>query len=793
MDEDRREDATDDSVLSYLSFTQDEVSVRFSRTMNARRRLQRPTSSMQGVLWKRRDVFRNRWRPRWFVLHPQQGILTYYLLNGNPQPPSNITTADVGSPVNRRRADSDISMDTIDYDVVPRGSIFLGNPLCTVDANETLTRVEERLYALTIADRETGTYCHLACRSSTARDRWLEKIQEAIAIHQTTSSQGSVINSDDDAVERAMPTASDTMPPEQVPNENDYISSIEKWSTVTTPDLTRDVHPSIIAKIESLLETNLPYAMETDHPDFRFSCETEGVKIAKHKSLPLIRSFYSAKDHHPANYLGLAWDFSQMSELQPNVRTQESLRSLNKHTSFVYTAFHPIWPSTPRDFAFVAHWRLLQNSKQEMALCLVAFSCPEANMLKPIQSNHVRGILNVSLHVWQPIQGGGCTHTRLLSFDMNGKLPNQLVQTIHHQQATFTPRAMDFYLQRVKSQAQVGAVAPNVCNMDYEAIISAIDKSKKQNKPELRHGVSVVVPSSRSKEEIFFKEKKDVSLLAESLVLMAPLALQKLLSVVDEVPRVELTGFCVAVVFCIRWVLLQHLLRFYHLVPLRSDRVTPTTGKTTVCRAVVDITTLQTFLENERQAKMALCDPNLSTVQVNHVLIHAISKAIHKFPILATRWFPLLPPLYNLNIEWQHLPQTAPLWIPSDQQSSIQSIADFCVTDDGRVNQSKLRPLFFLNPACRVYTSSQEAAPIESRSKLYTHVIDASCPCPIFIMVYPVAVRGLKTPVTDVQQGALPESILELSFTFQSTAVETCRSFVEEIARSIQHPELFDP
>ena len=46
----------------------------------------------QGVLWKRRDVFKNRWRPRWFVLQPEQGVLVYYLLNQQQQ--SNISHPD---------------------------------------------------------------------------------------------------------------------------------------------------------------------------------------------------------------------------------------------------------------------------------------------------------------------------------------------------------------------------------------------------------------------------------------------------------------------------------------------------------------------------------------------------------------------------------------------------------------------------------------------------------------------------------------------------------------------------
>eukprot|EP00537_Pseudo-nitzschia_pungens_P011738 CAMPEP_0172391652 /NCGR_PEP_ID=MMETSP1061-20121228/8007_1 /TAXON_ID=37318 /ORGANISM="Pseudo-nitzschia pungens, Strain cf. pungens" /LENGTH=82 /DNA_ID=CAMNT_0013122325 /DNA_START=88 /DNA_END=333 /DNA_ORIENTATION=+ len=53
---------------------------------------------MQGVLWKRRDVFKNRWRPRWFVLHPRQRMLTYYILS-NPEvaPQQLVLSSDNGS------------------------------------------------------------------------------------------------------------------------------------------------------------------------------------------------------------------------------------------------------------------------------------------------------------------------------------------------------------------------------------------------------------------------------------------------------------------------------------------------------------------------------------------------------------------------------------------------------------------------------------------------------------------------------------------------------------------------
>mmetsp|Transcript_17702 Transcript_17702/g.20281 ORF Transcript_17702/g.20281 Transcript_17702/m.20281 type:complete len:118 (+) Transcript_17702:124-477(+) len=65
---------TDTSILESLSFE-----ARDQQEMTMTPSSLRPMH-IQGVLWKRRDVFKNRWRPRWFVLHPDQRVLTYYLL-----------------------------------------------------------------------------------------------------------------------------------------------------------------------------------------------------------------------------------------------------------------------------------------------------------------------------------------------------------------------------------------------------------------------------------------------------------------------------------------------------------------------------------------------------------------------------------------------------------------------------------------------------------------------------------------------------------------------------------------
>lgn len=221
------------SVLEYLSFEAEQTSQEMTTPRTAHRNGSssstglngsRSKMHMQGILWKRRDVFRNRWRQRWFVLHSDQRVLTYYLLAnqdkeqvvsggtsstssrrrratafGTSSPPSSISVGSAANSshrdnenreLNRRRTlseSSSVSINTIDCDVVPRGTIYL--PGSTVEANEALTRPREDLYALTITNHETGAHCHLSARTVDSRNEWIHHIRcvcqrEAGARHQ---------------------------------------------------------------------------------------------------------------------------------------------------------------------------------------------------------------------------------------------------------------------------------------------------------------------------------------------------------------------------------------------------------------------------------------------------------------------------------------------------------------------------------------------------------------------------------------------------------------------------------
>jgi hypothetical protein len=438
---------------------------------------------MQGVLWKRRDLFKNHWRPRWFVLHQDQHLLTYYLLSNKNKYNRN-SRQQPSSSGNRSRTaseSSNVSQDTVDYDVVPRGTIYLLGS--SVEVNQLLSNPSENLYVMTITDHENATYVHLAARSVEARDEWMHQISlvcnterrqqlsilssstsatttsatttatstEPLTLKNLVQSQllssrvaanwnstetypllpemypevekllkdvdfndtssfswkerltaaarnhtqielsSDVVNELGDVLDKAL-SSSSTASPSTKTQDSSTISNA-KWKTVPTELLQDNVPPSMVDSMEAVLQKYLPYVEQRDHPDLAFKYDANGIHCSVHKTQQLIRSIRTVQDHTAADYLQLLWVFERDLELESNVTLQEPLMQYNAHTSLVYKAYQAVWPTGPREFCSAAHWRLLQNDHDgSLALCLLAFSCPEAEALRPnVVPRHIRG------------------------------------------------------------------------------------------------------------------------------------------------------------------------------------------------------------------------------------------------------------------------------------------------------------------------------------------------------------------------------------------------------------------
>jgi hypothetical protein len=247
--------------------------------------------------------------------------------------------------------------------------------------------------------------------------------------------------------------------------------------------------------------------------------------------------------------------------------------------------------------------------------------------------------------------------------------------------------------------------------------------------------------------------------------------------------------------FCVRWVLLQQLLCHSRILPKDKSKVAMVTragGGATLCRLSMNIKTILTFLDNEREAQVALGIEDLPTLEFNHVLLRSISKAMQKHPALLTRTIPFIPPLYNLDMQWHRFVAELPLRIPSAQQGSIQSIADLAERHQKAqtTKEHSWFPKFVLGPSCQVWTSAERVLSQESGCTISSRVVMNANGCPISILLQTACASTVTNG--DKRQLENEDSTLDLLFSFQTIDRALCESFVREVQKLLQFPELCD-
>jgi hypothetical protein len=497
----------------------------------------------QGVLWKRRDVFKNKWRPRWFILQEEEAVLTYYLLsksdaaatstistplrrsnttggatninvnaNGNAAGDRSIhstvsditnatvaagTTTPVRTTTNTQQQSVPTSSTTapppsvtmatvaldnpVDYDVVPRGAIYLLG--CQVFSNDNLSRPEEGLFAFTISPPPTSVdnAFHLAARTEADRTAWVRILSESCSgrrrrrggggLQASSSTEGDGEASGEDSEGDA---------------EDDHLSS--SWKSLSSHNVLFDNVPSpLAAKLDQSLETYLELC-DDDHENSSGTSWTpifqdrDGVSAFTRQDLHGRTMMKSTAiiNHHPKQVLNLLVDSSRRPNFETKVALSERLEVLNPHTFLDYYAYKAVWPTLSRDFAVVLHWQALHRRQRqqrqttadqngsngtekgmEQAIVTLAFSCPEANQLKEPDESHIRAHLFASfclLKLLPPLSdndpsatssGAKCHVTRILSYDLGGKLPRNLTNTVLMQQAGL-PGILSNHLQEVE-------------------------------------------------------------------------------------------------------------------------------------------------------------------------------------------------------------------------------------------------------------------------------------------------------------------------------------------------------
>ena len=512
--------ASPSSVLRQLSFeaiSSSNINSPFARST----RSSLSNRKLQGVLWKRRDVFKNRWRPRWFVLHPHQGVLTYYLLtnsndhtstsrdNGgirdNFDAEADTDENNLGS--NRRRTwseSSNFSEHSVDYDVVPRGTIYLLGG-CTVHVNDQLTRPEENLYAFTIVSptggsmattspTSTSSKCHLAARTAEARTRWIRRIAIVCGDQiEEDEGDGRMMN-DESALDNT------TFPSTAEESSQATLAaplSARKWSRMddsvgrSSTTILENVPSQLAEKIDRILDRYLPLCNSESHyanvgwtqlvdsdsnsneigtsSSLADSTIVNGSWICEDPKdgLQIIKSTALLRGQNPRTVFNLLIDSTKRPLYETNIQSEERLQVYNPHVMIDYFAYHAVWPTSAREFAVAVHWQVVtrqsSTGEEERAIVVMGFSCDEANKLKPSQANFVRGNLKISMSLLRPIDDDrsdgktSCLMTRILSYDLCGSIPLRLTNTVMLQQANL-PRIVDTYLIRQAQHLEPTAV-----------------------------------------------------------------------------------------------------------------------------------------------------------------------------------------------------------------------------------------------------------------------------------------------------------------------------------------------
>ena len=714
----------------------------------------------QGVLWKRRDVFQNRWRPRWFVLQP--GVLTYYLMDHG-------STGDIGGsadPVESRdRAsswDSMVSENSVHYDVVPRGTISLVG--CSL--TETPSKPRHQLYCFAILHPEGGTI-HLAARTAEARDAWMEQLQTALSqVAATPAARAHTpiarFASPD------LPDPIDLMSPIQIsepptpPTSNQRLR-LEQWSTVDEDRCYQGVPMGQL--IRDKLDEYLPFLDNAS--GFTTFLERPNLQASLRSNL---LQTVATLPHPPSQYLALLWDSSRRLGYENNLRRVRRLHSFNAHTAIDYYSYRPIWPTSPREFSVVWHWQVVERGDDSKAIALVGFSCTESNDRQPVEEGHIRGDLNISLYLLEPI-GDGTRMTRLLQFDP--KVRQALALVILKQQAML-PLAIADYLGTPEAPRELTtATLEEAVAQPANGTSNGVARQLDYNHMDESLAVDDDPPTTQSNAE----QPLTPSLETQAVLLLGPVLLYQTGRSMD-IPGAHL-WFLLCVFLAVRQVTLLSL------GPVAKD--SPASIGSFTCRLSIDLKGITRFLANKREDREEL-NRGEAEVEVVHLVGSAVARAYCKERVLKHRrvyipWL-LIDDVFDSSLEPVRVSfsdkATGITTMDRVDTMNVQSLADAMLSSQSTNGDSYGQCLVLSTPE-----SVESEVDVEM----------AETPSGVTVVAV-VGTARLETPRSPLKRrmfgSPAARPVLSLSLTVSGADIVTCRRFADEVHKLLQYPELCD-
>ena len=400
--------------------------------------------------------------------------------------------------------------------------------------------------------------------------------------------------------------------------------------------------------------------------------------------------------------------------------------------------------------------------------------------------------LDISIQIWEKTPTG-CTHTRIISYDLKGQIPKAIVESVLMQQSAL-PRIMDAHLQKIKKRPTYNTIPKGIQLNNYESIYQllkeqdAITTAERKKKKELStttmnghdFGQSIV-DESMTTRTCTASRSQAPSIFVESIVLLSPVLVHQLIGH-------SLFVFA-SIVFCVRWVILEHLLRYSILLPSSNKPTMQEASGTTCCNFTVDLKGIKKFLLTKQEESKK--DKAVTKVDSIHIIVRSVSRVMAKNPALFARKFPLLPYLYStdivlhnqLEVNSDKQEHTRGLWIPAENHQSIKGVADYCTSPNTSSHQQpNLLHRHILGPSCRLWILPDNTQSDNKNNKIEMEWKMEGCPLNIVI----------STILQKDGNSRKETKHLGVSMTFQSPDVASCHSFAEQIQQLIQSPELCD-
>jgi hypothetical protein len=290
----------------------------------------------QGTLYKQRDLMKG-WRPRHFVL--QDNLLSYYIEQDDASPRNTLDLS--GCSVSTLKS---VNVDGVDY------------------------------YPFVITHPKTSKSYYLSSDSKLEADIWVAKLLEAAnaVMSPTPGKEG-----DSEAAKL----------PSFIAGSNTQLMQNVEHSNETRAYIPEDLLPKIEQKAQYLLDM-----IAADAPGWELMFEKNGLVAKKKPSGNII--CVKGELQMPFNLTDvwtLALDGSRQCELDPQRNVHERIKEYSNHTWVDYLKFKGIWPTSPRDFVNVTHWRLLSDGS------VIVFSFAERyDDLRPPYDGLVRGELGIA-------------------------------------------------------------------------------------------------------------------------------------------------------------------------------------------------------------------------------------------------------------------------------------------------------------------------------------------------------------------------------------------------------------